>query len=42
MRRILVVPESLAGALPLALRERPSFEIRVAAEPGDVLGITPS
>jgi hypothetical protein len=39
MRRILVVPDSFAGALQ-ALRERPSFEVRVVARAADVIGLT--
>jgi DNA-binding response OmpR family regulator len=39
MRRILVVPDSFASALQ-ALRDRPSFEVRVVAQAGDVIGLT--
>lgn len=40
MRRILVIPESFSGALPQAMRERPSFEIRVVSRAADVIALT--
>jgi DNA-binding response OmpR family regulator len=40
MRRILLVPESLAGALPAALRDRPSFDLRMVPGARDVLEAT--
>jgi len=40
MRRILIVPEALASVLPTALRDRPTFEVRTAEGPAQVMETT--